>query len=376
MSAGHSVPLHKRKSFQFGLGLVVTLICLLWAFWVMKGEDDPQTVWNDIVAAFKSADYRTLPIMWGLLFLFYWLKAWRWRLLLAPMGSYQPMKELFPPILIGFAFNNLLPAHLGEFVRMFVFAREQQQSKAAVLSTIVLERIFDVVAILLFLFLGLWFSRSQMQLEQLGETVEAGVYTFLIGVCVGLIGVVMFLIWTKQFVAVFEWCLDRIPFMPERLRFGLIHLLESSATGIASLRNGMLLGGIMLTSMAQWFLNGLIIYIALRAFGIQVSPMVAAVVLGVVAVGVTVPSSPGYFGVVQACFVVVLKLFVDDDTSVFSASIYYHMVQYVPVTLLGLFYFNRSGIRVSDVQQEAEQQQATRESADVMSDAGNAATDT
>ena len=111
------------------------------------------------------------------------------------------------------------------------------------------------------------------------------------------------------------------------------------------------------------------IYVALWSFGIDVQPMAAAIVLGVVAIGVTVPSSPGYFGVVNVCFVVVLKLFLDDDTTVFSASIYYHMAQYIPVTLLGLYFFNRSGLHVADVQHESEQKQ-TSDSVDLVGGRG------
>ena len=102
-------------------------------------------------------------------------------------------------------------------------------------------------------------------------------------------------------------------------------------------------GGLGVLYNLAWLV--ITLYLALAAF----------ILLGVVAFGVTVPSSPGYFGVIQLCFLVVLKLFVDDHERVFAASIYYHMVQWVPVTLLGLWYFNRSGLKVAEVEEEAEQ---------------------
>ena len=40
--------------------------------------------------------------------------------------------------------------------------------------------------------------------------------------------------------------------------------------------------------------------------------------------------------------------------SVFAASIFYHLAQYIPVTLLGLYFFNRTGLKVSQVQEAAE----------------------
>ena len=47
--------------------------------------------------------------------------------------------------MIGFMGNNVLPAHLGELIRVFVLGRTFALSKAAVLSSVVLERILDMV---------------------------------------------------------------------------------------------------------------------------------------------------------------------------------------------------------------------------------------
>jgi uncharacterized membrane protein YbhN (UPF0104 family) len=77
--------------------------------------------------------------------------------------------------------------------------------------------------------------------------------------------------------------------------------------------------------------------------------LVSCIVLGVVAFGVTVPSSPGYFGVIQLCFLTVLKLFVPANqlADVFAASVYYHLSQYIPVTIVGSF-LGLKGFRMSD----------------------------
>ena len=112
-------------------------------------------VFQKVADAFRQADYRTLPVMLLSLVAFYWLKVVRWKLLLEPIGRYRPVRDLFPSTIIGFAFNNVLPAHLGEFVRVFVFSRQSGLSRTAVLSSIVLERIFDIIAILAFLVAGL-----------------------------------------------------------------------------------------------------------------------------------------------------------------------------------------------------------------------------
>jgi glycosyltransferase 2 family protein len=119
------------------------------------------------------------------------------------------------------------------------------------------------------------------------------------------------------------------------------------------LKSPALVTGILLSSVAQWAINGLQMHLSLWSFGIEVSPLVSCILLGVTAFGVTVPSSPGYFGVIQACFMMVLPLFTSDQAAIFGASIYFHLSQYIPVTLIGLYYFNATGLRVADVQASA-----------------------
>ena len=351
------VPVYHRQWFQLTLGLLVTAGCLAWAFYSMAGKDNPAQVWSQIRDAFSRADYRTLPVIIGAVIVFYLLKAWRWTLLLQPLGQYS-IRQTFPPTLIGFAFNNLLPAHLGEFVRVFVFARQHRLPKTAVLSTVVLERIFDILAILGFFFVGLAFTPG------LPDDLQRMAWIFAGFVATALCGAGVYLIWTQPFVRLVEAVLAKLPFLPASLRDKVCRMLEGGATGLASLRSGGLVFHISWTSIAQWTLNGLMMYVSLWAFDIRVSPMAAFLLLGVVAFGVTIPSSPGYFGVVQALFLVVLKsIGVQDQPAVFAASIYFHMSQYVLVTSLGLFYFNRTGLSVSQVQHAAEEEQQTTSAA-------------
>ncbi|MFG0335970.1 MAG: lysylphosphatidylglycerol synthase transmembrane domain-containing protein, partial [Maioricimonas sp. JB049] len=132
---------HQSRTVQLTIGLLVTAGCLVWAFYEMCRDDPPSVVLRQIGSAFASANYLTLVPMLIALAIFYWLKTWRWQMLLRPLGHF-PLRTLFGPLMIGFAFNNLLPAHLGEFVRVFVASRDQKLPMPAVLSSVVLERVF------------------------------------------------------------------------------------------------------------------------------------------------------------------------------------------------------------------------------------------
>lgn len=340
-SAEAKGPFWKSGAFQLGVGIIISIVCLALAGRSLLSDAEAR---RQVVVAFTEANYALIPVIMGLLVIFFWLKAWRWQMLLSPLGKFETVRECFPPVMIGFAFNNVLPAHLGEFVRIFVFSRQHNLAKSSVFSTVALERVLDILAILLYLGAGLFLVEGVSPGSRSVAMTIGGLAIF------GFFGALAFVIFTKPVVRLAEGILKRMSFIPEGLRTKIVALIEAGAAGLASLKNPWTLVGLMLTSIAQWGINGLVIHISLRCFGIDVPPQVSMIVMGVTAFGVTVPSAPGYFGVIQICFVEVLKQFPVSQPAVFAASIFYHMVQWIPVTLVGMIFFALSGVRLKEVE--------------------------
>ncbi len=330
-----------KRAFFLILGIVVSVGCFAWS---LKDTNAEQ-----LKAGFSGANYWSLPIMLLLLFGFYWLKTMRWQWLLAPVSPLTT-KQLFGPMLIGFAANNLLPAHLGEFIRVFVVRKKYGVPASTVLSTVVLERIFDVLAILALFGVGLMFT------DELPESYRNG--ALLLGAfaaCV-VIGVVVYLIWTDVFLKFMSWCFSLFPFLPAKLTTGVLDMLRKGADGLAALRSGKAVFLITVSSLVQWLLNGLIAYVALKAFQIDVTLATGLIVTGVTAFGVTIPSTPGYFGVIQMCFQVSMNAqqLRPDPSLVLGASVYYQMSMYIPVTMLGLYFVQQLGFSLKDLQRAAD----------------------
>jgi hypothetical protein len=329
-----------KRAFVLILGIAVSAACFALS---LQGTNQKQ-----LTEAFAGANYWSLPIMLGLLFLFYWLKTLRWQWLLAPVAPLT-FGQLFPPMLIGFAANNILPAHLGEFVRVFVVRKKYGVPAATVLSTVVLERIFDVLAILALFGVGLFFTND------LPDNYRNAALLLGAGAIVGVIAVIVYLIWTEVFLKFMTWSMSWFPFLPSKLTTGVIEMLRNGAHGLASLRSGRAVFLIAVSSLGQWFINGLIAYVALKAFHIDVSPVEGLIVTGVTAIGVMIPSTPGYFGVIQVCFKVsmeALQVPVAAST-VLGSSLYYHMSMWIPVTLLGLYYLQQMGFSLKELQKAA-----------------------
>ncbi|QDV52728.1 lysylphosphatidylglycerol synthase transmembrane domain-containing protein [Gimesia fumaroli] len=335
------IQINKSKLIKLVIGIIITVTCLLAAVWGIDLEQIKQS--------FKRANYWTLPVMLALLYIFFWLKALRWRMLLEPVKNLS-VWQVTPAMMIGFMGNNILPAHLGEFLRVYVMSKQFQIPKTTVLSTVVLERLFDIVAILCFLGIGVYFAPNVPDEYRSLSLVMALV------ICVTILVVAAYLIWTDAVIGLFRKIFSYLRFLPEKLTHLVLEMMQSGALGMASMKSKRLSFGIIWTSFAQWAINGLSIFVALWSFDIQVTPFAALVVLGVTAFGVTVPSTPGFFGIVQFCFWVSLQGFGVSKADVFAASIYYQLSQYIPVTLIGLYFSNREGLKLSQAEREAEKE--------------------
>ncbi len=335
----------RRHGLNLALGIAVTAACLAAALWGFDRDD-----YAAIADSFRTADYRTLPVLLGLMAAFFWLKAVRWAMLLRPVRPAAPLSaaQVLPALMIGFMGNNLLPAHLGEVLRVFVLGRQYGLAKTPVFSTVILERVCDVAAILAILGWGLAsVPEASPSLRGTG-LVLAGL------LAVGLAGLVVYAVKTAWFVRTAEWVLDRVPFLPAKIKSKAAELLEAGAVGMAALRSPRLAFWIAVTSLVQWGINTAMFHLSLVAFDIDRPPAVSAVLMGAVAFGVTVPSTPGFFGVIQAIFRAVLVPFGVDAGRALAASIYYHLTQWAAVTAVGLAFLQRTGLKLGQLEAAAE----------------------
>src|SRR3989337_1235194 len=134
------------KRWQFWLGVFISVAFLYLALRGLHlGE-----VWS----ALGSANYWWLIPGVAVYFLAVWVRAWRWHYLLRPVES-VPTRDMFPIVAIGYMGNNIYPARAGEVLRAVVLKRRAGVSVSASLATIIVERIFDGVVMLAFVFLNL-----------------------------------------------------------------------------------------------------------------------------------------------------------------------------------------------------------------------------
>jgi len=189
--------------------LVGVLISVFFLWYSLRGTD-----FAEIGRALAEADWWLCVPMLAAYALYYWIKAIRWRMLLAPMTK-TTARAIFSPMMIGFLFNNLLPAHLGEFVRMYLGARQLGLRKTQVLATIVLERMFDFLSVVFFLGLVLMVGKDVPDsLVQVGYVTAAAGLGFMAVAAV-------YITWTPAFLGALRrltFVLPRLPRLRETRR--------------------------------------------------------------------------------------------------------------------------------------------------------------
>jgi len=316
--------------------LAVAAGALVYAFWDVD--------FARLGAVLARGDYRLLLPFLACLFLFYVFTGLRWSAILRPIGRYS-LAQVSPAMMIGFAGNNLLPARLGEIIRAIVFARQYGRSRAGVLTTLGLERLLDVFSILFFYFLAVLLIDPFPASIRLGSQVAAwGVA----GVCAGLFGFVAFPravmgLWAR----VGAW-------LPEPLAARGARLLENVAQGLAALKSLPLLLAMLAWSVVKWLAAGGMVWLSLMAYGEPIGLGVSMIVVAVAALAVTLPTTPGFVGAMQAAFVFALVPFGVARETALAASILFVVAQWVPVTAVGVAWSLRLGARWSELRAAAE----------------------
>lgn len=300
------------------------------------------TDYTDIRHAFKYVKLWPMFPMLLSLFCFHWLKALRWSVLLSPSYSITGIR-LVPAMMAGAAGNNLLPAHFGELIRVYFAGEKFNIPKSTVLATLLVERLFDVLTVLILFSIALF-------LGDYSRTIHATA-SFLLVTCIVLsMGSIWLMLYTRKCAHIIE---NRLTLLPHSLRLKISAQLINLGVGLNALKTKNLYPVVITNSIAQWICMAGCFYCALLAFDIQASPIVSIIILGLVVAGLTLPTSPGFFGTIEYCFVLGLATVGVDASTALSVAIYYHLPAWISVTLCGLILLKINNVSLSDAKADS-----------------------
>lgn len=327
-----------QKKKYFWLGIVISIIFLYLAFRQIK--------LGQIIAAFEKANYFLLIIGLFLYLLGYLIRSIRWHYLLLPIKSI-PRRCLFPIFVMGFTVNNIFPARLGEFVRAYLVGTKEGITKSGSLATIVMERIFDGLILLVFLFIALSYSTFSFPSVTVGffnlrEIVILSAFLFIFLFILFSI-MLYFPVTTKIMIE------TMVKVAGGRWKDKITQITNSFVLGLGCLKSKKNTTNIFIYSIISWGIEGLAYYATQRAFGITLPFYTAILVLTIVNLGIMIPAGPGYVGTYEYFGILVMKLYNIPIDIAASYIITIHIIGWLPITAMGIFFFAKEGIALSQI---------------------------
>jgi uncharacterized protein (TIRG00374 family) len=341
------------RRWQFWVGVAISAFFL---YWVLK-DIEYATLWEKT----REANYWLIFPGVAAYFIGLWVRAWRWHYLLRPVKQ-VPTRAMFPIVAMGYAGNNIFPARAGEVLRAVILKNKEDVPISASLATIIVERVYDGVVMLAFIFVNL------AELSRLTEKITLfrnltiqdvalwGSVLFF-GVLVAFLVAAMFPGVTERII---RWFVER--FLPQKIREKSLQIAVRFLGGLASLRSPVEALMVFFTSVVIWLLETVKYWFVMHAFRFTISFFALMLMNGVVNLATTIPSAPGYLGTFDLPGIKVLQAYGVGAETAASYTFVLHFALWFPVTLLGLYYMWREGIKwgkLTSMRQELKQDKTT-----------------
>ena len=325
------------RRWQFWLGVLISGFFLYLVLHKLH--------WGEFWAALKSANYWWLLPGIAVYFVGVWVRAWRWHYLLGPIKKIST-KTMFPITTIGYMGNNIYPARAGEVLRAVILKRREGVPVSASLATIIVERIFDGVVMLAFIFVNLpELAKLTSASGFVGNIQQVAVIGT--GVFIGALAIFLLAAMFPHVTAkVGLWAIER--FTPKNLHGKIISITNKFLDGLASLRSPFNVLMVFFTSVIIWLLETGKYWFVMHAFPFEVSFFALMLMNGIVNLATTIPSAPGYIGTFDAPGIAVLVAYGVDQATAAGYTLVLHVALWLPITLLGAYYLTREGIKWSD----------------------------
>jgi len=319
------------------VGLAVGLVFLF------LRNADLSRVWGSVTSA--RADLLVLALLLNAsTFL---VRAERWQYLLAPLGQTR-FSTVFRTTAIGFAASAVLPARAGEVIRPYLLAKREGLNPAAAFATILVERILDLVGVLMLLAAFLiWFDPG---LEARDSAVFSAIRLGgLIMAPVALAALLVMFVMAGHPERLHTWLLRAEAILPARIATALAKLAKTFAEGFGVVRSPQRLLAAIGWSIVIWVLIAASIWLLSVAFNIAMPFTGAWLMLAPLVVGVAVPTPGGVGGFHEAYRIGATSFFGADNDAAVGAAIVLHAISMLPVTVVGVLFIVQDGLKLGEM---------------------------
>lgn len=290
----------------------------------------------------QSARTDLLLVSLGLTVLMYFVRAERWQYLLRPLGHTR-FWVAFRTTVIGFAASFVLPGRVGEVLRPYLLARSEGLSATAAFATVVIERVLDLVAVLILLgsFFVLFAAGEAAAAPGLFRAVAMGALA-LAPLGLGVLVAMFVMAGHPERLHALVLRVERL--LPARVAKAVASFARTFAEGLAIVRRPLRLVLVMGWSLVLWLIIATQAWILARAFGLHIPFGGSFLLTAMLVVGVSIPTPGGVGGTHEAMRLGLTSFYGADNDVAVGAAILQHAVNFVPVALVGFWYIAREGL--------------------------------
>jgi uncharacterized protein (TIRG00374 family) len=327
-----------KNGVRAALGVLLSVM-LLW--WTMK-DTSVHAVW-DVLS--KSS----LPL-WIACMVFataiFPLRARRWQALLAPVAGRLPFRSLWEATAIGMMATNVIPFRAGEFARPFALSRAEPRVKfTAAFASVAVDRLFDATVVLLMMLLATLDPAFPSQ-QPIGDHTLA-FYLKPTALFLGLVlaGLVLFVVAPDRVFAISDAIMRRVaPRFEPKVR----GLLEGFVSGLHVLRSPKLVAEVFFWTVLHWLCNAFAFWLGFQAMHITAPFSAGLMIQALIAIGVALPSTPGFFGPFEFFGKAGLAVYGVGNAAAVGWVLGFHVLSFIPITIMGAWYLTRMKLHLRD----------------------------
>jgi glycosyltransferase 2 family protein len=349
------------KLRNIALGLIVSGVCL---YFVLRNVQ-----WGRVWEHLSEVNLPLFGLSMLLMLVAYFLMAWRWQHLLDPLEvpategagpastkgvrHHESLVSLYAKMLTGYFFNAFFPARAGDLVRAYLLGRTTGLKKTTILATIVIEKAFDGIVLLLMLLLSLVLLPAVLSTGE--STLAPGGLAWVAGLAMAaaVVGLGLFYRYSAPLARIVERVLAVMP-LPQRLKRLAVRMIEAFAGGMHVFKSPLPLVSAAGISFLVWLVVAGMFLAALLSFRTPFPAELTQVpgllfMVGLVNLGLLVPALPGNVGTYEALCVAAMAFFHVDKELAVAFALVFHVGQLVVTLVVGLVAFWSQHLSLSDI---------------------------
>src|ERR1019366_18522 len=327
-----------KNGVRAALGVLVSVMLL----WGTRKDTSVHAVW-DVLS--KSS----LPL-WIACMVFataiFPLRARRWQALLAPVAGRLPFRSLWEATAIGMMATNVIPFRAGEFARPLALSRAEPRGKfTAAFASVAVDRLFDATVVLLMMLLATLDPAFPSQ-QPIGDHTLA-FYLKPTALFLGLVlaGLVLFVVAPDRVFAISDAIMRRVaPRFEPKVR----GLLEGFVSGLHVLRSPKLVAEVFFWTVLHWLCNAFAFWLGFQAMHITAPFSAGLMIQALIAIGVALPSTPGFFGPFEFFGKAGLAVYGVGNAAAVGWVLGFHVLSFIPITIMGAWYLTRMQLHLRD----------------------------